>query len=472
MNVLRCVAIISIVWGHCLNNIEGQLFTQPIAKLIQVVMLEAGRVGTVIFFIISGYFLSDKLEKFTCLTYIKYRFSTLIVPWIISLSALVSLQLIHIMLNSKNEINGVLGIIINLYKGCIFHAAFWFIPVAVFSAMVLVAFKSISRKFWFGLTLLLITLFYCVNLYFGWVSVNHTRAFAGYIFLMWLGLQFKLYAHIIAGRLTNLNCWLVMALFGVFFLIACFEGYYLKALGCKDPFASIRFTNIILSVVLFMLVLKSNRMTWFNYFKPQQTVFGVYLIHCMVITEAIPWLNHLAKYWAHTPVIFILLLTNVLDFIIIITASFILVVYVRKFKIRLIKLPSLSRLKIYTVCKPAIEAVRYHANNLIIFSFCNFCLHIKPSSEYLIAFVSKLVTACWINFRSRMTVVSPPIFSLLKYCPGLSRVFIASIISLCTSRKSNSFNTGWFFPDSIHYTDRKSFKIDVRSVTDARILNK
>jgi len=73
------------------------------------------------------------------------------------------------------------------------------------------------------------------------------------------------------------------------------EALHLTAIGCKDAFASIRFSNIMLSLVLFVVFLKNRSLYRIKKIKPQRYVYGVYLVHTLILLEASPIVLQLVK---------------------------------------------------------------------------------------------------------------------------------------------------------------------------------
>jgi len=118
-------------------------------------------------------------------------------------------------------------------------------------------YKKVINTRVFAAVLALITFFYSVNLYYAWVSVNHTKSLLGYTFFMWLGVQLRqhiFYVHSVIARISWQG--LIAALLTTFAL-SCAEALHLSTIGCKDAYASIRITNIGLSIVLLIIFLKS-----------------------------------------------------------------------------------------------------------------------------------------------------------------------------------------------------------------------
>lgn len=294
MDIIRFVAISSVVWGHCLLGLETVKFSGVDSQTAQSVLLQTGRVGTLLFFLVSGFLLSTRIESFTLKSYLKYRLFSLIVPWLIFVSILIVVQLFQT-LSLHQVISGpvkpTLILLFNLFKASLFHAAYWFIPVVLLSASLLIVLKKQVKNLWFGGLLLAITLFYGINLYCGWVSANHTRAFLGYVFFMWLGIRIKDNIALIEAILHKIPVFVLWPLLFLTYALACGEGKILSNMGCVDPYASIRWSNAVFSVLLFLYFLKSDSMGWVKWLNPRQSAYGVYLVHSLVIIAVTPFIN-------------------------------------------------------------------------------------------------------------------------------------------------------------------------------------
>jgi peptidoglycan/LPS O-acetylase OafA/YrhL len=294
MNVVRFIAICSVVWGHCLLGLENRVFSQDSFKIIQAVMLQAGRVGTIMFFIISGFLLFNKIDRFSPAGYVRYRFKSVIRPWAIFLLLLVLVQLFE-KLTPREIFAGHLFDAIKLFwalvKGAVFYAAYWFIPVSIISAVMLIALKRYVGKLWFGMILLALSLFYSVNLYKAWIPVNHTEAVFGYLFYLWLGMQINKHIYQVKYVLTRISA-IILAIAWLFiFWLACAEGMNLTRMGCADAYGSLRLSNAVLSILLFLILLKSHRLTFVDWLHPRQNTYGIYLVHSFVVMALVPYVN-------------------------------------------------------------------------------------------------------------------------------------------------------------------------------------
>ena len=295
MDLIRLFAIASIVWGHSLFGWEKQVFTGFGQQVVQVWLMQMGRIGTVSFFLISGFFFGDKVKTFTVLGYLQYRFFSLIVPWLIFIAIFVVIQLLQILSINKivsNSTGGTLTLVYNLFTAAIFHAAFWFIPVSIISACLLIVCKKAVNKLWFGVLLGSITLFYSINLYHGWVSANHAKSFLGYAFFMWLGIQLKVYLAYLKALVEKLQWRFLLPAILLSFLLACREAWLLKSIGCIDAFASIRFSNGVVSFFIFLAILKIPKTHWVDTIKPHKYIYGVYLVHSVIILQLMPLLSN------------------------------------------------------------------------------------------------------------------------------------------------------------------------------------
>jgi len=295
MGVIRFLSMCSIVWGHSLLGWESAHFTNLKYTIVQSIILQAGHVGTISFFIITGYFLSDKLEQYTVLSFLRHRFRTMILPWFIFLTLFVFIELCKA-ISINQIINQNIGqtflLILKLASAFIFHSAYWFVPMSILSSITIIYFKRYINKQWFGILFACITLFYSINLYHGWLPVNHTKAIMAYTFFIFIGVQLKKNIFKLNSLLAKMHWEVLWTSFALLFLIACYEGARLMGLGCTEAFSSVRLSNCFVSLVLFLILIKSTNLNWVNYFNPRTHVFGVYLIHCIILNQLSAILIH------------------------------------------------------------------------------------------------------------------------------------------------------------------------------------
>lgn len=291
MSVLRFISICCVVWGHCLLDLGGAQFNFPYSEWYKALFLQLGKIGTINFFIITGYFLGEKVQFFTLKSYIEHRFFSLILPWAIFLNIFILLGLFKILTIKQVLHEGIwfeINLFLRLGKSYIFDLSYWFVLASLFSSLILILFKKHVTSFKFGIILASISLFYCVNLYFSWIPIAHTKSFLAYTFFVWLGLTLKLNLSLFKNFLKKVS-WINLALlFLVAYILACTEGLFLLKKGLKDSFSSTRLSNEFLSIMLLFVVMKSDWLRWITIFNPRKYTFGIYLIHCIIITLLTP----------------------------------------------------------------------------------------------------------------------------------------------------------------------------------------
>lgn len=292
MERLRLVAISSVIWDHSLLSWQQLTTDNPVLDLVQLVFFQLGRLGTIIFFLISGYFLGGKVLQYTVLSYLKSRYRTVIIPWILFLLLCVCIQVAQTFVLQQETMNTPvqwLGVIQRFLLGDLFYAAYWFVPVSVISGCLLVANKKNVYGYGFGAALFAITLIYNINLYTEWFTPNHTKAFLGYAFFMWIGIQIRIQVNSLLRIINRLPLLLFIIGFAGFLFLSSFEGRFLEAFGSGDPFGSIRFSNALAALCLVTAVLRNKS------FKQQKqrsrTVYGMYLLHSVLLVLSKPLIN-------------------------------------------------------------------------------------------------------------------------------------------------------------------------------------
>ncbi|MDF3077623.1 MAG: acyltransferase [Sphingobacteriaceae bacterium] len=289
IDTIRIITICFIIWGHSLLGWERQVNTGLFNSYLTTVVYQSGKISTVVFFVVSGFLIRNRLSDYTLGSYFVERFPKVYLPWMLFMALFLVLGIIQQMptlrLLQENKFREIFVDIYNLIVGILFYTSYWFITTYAVSMALLVIFQKHSEKLWMGCLLGAITLFYAINLYYQWVPANHGKALFGYVFYIWIGFQIR-------KRFERLNAflesapWLVMlTILLILFFLSCLEGRTLSALGCVDPYASNRITNSLFSIVLFGALLKMGSVKWMNDLQPRKLVFGVFLLHNIVVFE-------------------------------------------------------------------------------------------------------------------------------------------------------------------------------------------
>lgn len=289
INSIRFMAICSVVWGHCNLTSASKEFSATSDVVLQSVTTELGRLGTIIFFIISGFLMRPQINNYTIWRFLKGRFNNTLLPWMLFVLLFAVLELYNNdALKATITHGSTLQLMLNimaLVKAGVFYFAYWFVVVFVISAMVLILLKKYIDAPWLGAALALITLLYCINLHYGWINAHHTKAFFGYVFFMWLGIQMRRYYGKFVVMMQHINWWLLISAMVLSFTLACYEAWGLNNAGCTDPYASIRLTNIIASVIAFCCFYKAGSIIWVDQLRLRRDIYGVYLLHSIIIYQ-------------------------------------------------------------------------------------------------------------------------------------------------------------------------------------------
>jgi len=81
---------------------------------------------------------------------------------------------------------------------------------------------------------------------------------------------------------------LLLLLFAVTYALSCAESINLIHLGSDDAFNTLRISNILFSLVCFVILFKFSDHIKVQWLKPRQTTFGVYLIHETLVFYLMP----------------------------------------------------------------------------------------------------------------------------------------------------------------------------------------
>ena len=291
IDTIRFITICFIVWGHCLLGWDKKTTHTFTEELIKIFVLQTGRISTIIFFIVSGFLLKPKLQDYTVSSYFKKRLPKIYLPWFISISIIMVLSVIQLIplhdLWVSRDIKTFIRLNYNILNGLLLYSSYWFITTYMAGMAILIFLKNYVNKLWLGLIFLTITLFYCLNLHYVWIDPNHEKAILAYTFFIWLGVQINTHSEKVYDFLNKISWPVVIGLFIGLFILASYEGHSLTDLHLIDAYASNRFTNSILSVFFFLALLKMGKISFINKLNPRHTVYGIYLIHNILIFELV-----------------------------------------------------------------------------------------------------------------------------------------------------------------------------------------
>jgi probable poly-beta-1,6-N-acetyl-D-glucosamine export protein len=286
---IRALAIIAIVGEHCLT--AGVPLTSASGNYgIYLYMMQATKFGTISFFLLAGFLISDKFTTYTPGEYLKRRFNNTFGPWLFW--SLVFLAAFAINLRVKENIyhdgRFNMGAILAEVKEIYLYTNYWFIINFMISITLLLIFKRFLYNKWFGLVLLSFTVFYSINVHYEWISAAHTTAILGFVFFLWLGAQLR-------KNFAVVDEWSVKTPYGILILLVVATGFaavqealYLEHHHSVHNFNTLKATNILYSLSMFALLLKIRTLKPLYDLKPRDTTFGIYLVHAIILGFVTP----------------------------------------------------------------------------------------------------------------------------------------------------------------------------------------
>jgi probable poly-beta-1,6-N-acetyl-D-glucosamine export protein len=291
---IRCISMIGIVIEHC-GVVPPNHYSRQFENIIESSIIQSFKFSTIAFFLIGGFLINHKFDEYTPFQYLKNRFKKTIKPWLFWICMLIMLSVVdRYIAHARGSQMGLIGSNIFLYIfqsfiRIVLISPYWFILNFLICITILLLFKKYLYNLWFGLVLALFSLFYSVNIYQGWIATTHTTAIFGFVFYLWLGVYFNEYYDKIMNIIKAASWFTILLLALVTFWIAVGESKYLNSIGIKDAYNTLRFSNIIYSLVMFALLLKVGSLNWLQRnLRPRETTFGIYLIHVIIIDRGLP----------------------------------------------------------------------------------------------------------------------------------------------------------------------------------------
>ncbi|MDB5117405.1 MAG: hypothetical protein JWQ79_2897 [Mucilaginibacter sp.] len=290
VDTIRCIAMILIVADHCFYFEPEDFHPKGLAELLYNSTIEFSKLGTVSFFLLSGFLIGEKFTEYTPLQYLKRRFNNTIWPWLVWSLLYIFIYNFHLITDTfvlfkpGTSGAGTIYSLLDFAKITYLYSIYWFIPNFLFCIVLLLVFKKYLYSYVLGAALLCCTLLYSANIYFLWIIPNHTTAIFGFVFFLWLGAQLnKNWGQVNKwlGR-TPTPVWCLLAI--ITFGMSLFEIGLLKSRHSTEPFNTLSLSNVLCSLACFFLLVKMGDFKLIKKLKPRETTYGVYLIHYILVS--------------------------------------------------------------------------------------------------------------------------------------------------------------------------------------------
>jgi hypothetical protein len=284
ISAIRGIAMMGIVAEHC---VTAGNYTYPFGSAkywVYLTMVQLTKFGTITFFLLAGFLMGDKFTDYSPSQYLRRRISTTFGPWIFWSLLFVAMVVVRMRIGDHYfNIHKILAITQEIYL----YSNYWFIINFLISISLLLIFRRYLYSFYLGGIFCLFTLFYSVNIHYEWVSPKHTTAILGFVFFLWLGAQLRKHLDYVEDVIKKTSYLFLMILVLATFGLAIYEAVGLNNHSI-DPINSLRFSNILYTLAVFVLLLKIKTFKLVNYLKPRQTTFGIYLIHFILVIFLVP----------------------------------------------------------------------------------------------------------------------------------------------------------------------------------------
>lgn len=287
IDAIRCIAMISIVAEHSIGSYYFTVGTTNYWGYISLIQLV--KFGTVAFFLLAGFLISEKFTDYTPAQYLERRVSTTFGPWVFWSLVYVAAMIINMAVKERIYHRGefTLANIINGIETVYLYTSYWFIINFMISITILLVFKKYLYSLYLGVPLMIFTIFYAVNIHYEWIQPGHTVAILGFVFFLWLGAQMRRHWQQVATWVNKLSYALIIFVLLLTFALSVFEICHLTG-SSKDPLNTLRISNLLYSLVFFVLLLRIKTFGFTSHLKPRQTTYGIYLIHYIIVIFVAP----------------------------------------------------------------------------------------------------------------------------------------------------------------------------------------
>ncbi|WP_429382065.1 acyltransferase family protein [Mucilaginibacter sp. UYCu711] len=289
IDAIRCITMMFIVCEHCIAaggyryRYDSNLYWTFLASM------QVAKFATITFFLLAGFLLGENFSTYSPFEYLWRRLQNTVGPWVFWSLLFVVFDIIRVFLIPPIGHSGAFtlhNILINI-KGLYTYSAYWFIINFMISISLLLLFRKYLYSLYFGAILGLCTIFYSVNIYYLWIFPNHTTAILGFVFFLWLGVQLRKHWGKIKKIREMIPFYVLLGLLIGTYAIAIYESTILEDVG-GDPTNTLRFSNILYSLIVFALLLKINTFNFTRSLKPKETTYGIYLIHFILVVFLLP----------------------------------------------------------------------------------------------------------------------------------------------------------------------------------------
>jgi probable poly-beta-1,6-N-acetyl-D-glucosamine export protein len=278
---IRFVAMCAIIFQHSFIVDKAVLLSDAPSVVVFFFLKVLAKIGSISFFVVSGFLLAGALKRYSSKTYLNKRVKNIIKPYVLFFG-------IYLLLDSLGAFFGEQRItsfsefpafVISKVLSILFFTSYWFIFNYFISVMLLLALRKYLYERWLGVLLMCCTCVYAVNVHFEWFLPHHTTAFVGFTFFLWLGANLNKIEDVFLDFIEKTSVWKFVTLALLALVVNFYETFYLLQNAATVVDSSLKFTNILYALSVFLLLCKLSKNVQFKYLNPREETYPLYLVH-------------------------------------------------------------------------------------------------------------------------------------------------------------------------------------------------
>lgn len=277
---MRFVSMAGIVMMHSVGSASFLLHTIP-GDGFDIALIQIFKSSTIIFFLVSGFLAGERVTRSGPVAYLKRRLRVIVIPWLFWCVLTCTAFLSNAVLIKHHKFATPISIASFVWK-FIFGTAFWFVPNLICSMAILFLLRHFFSERVLRICLVLLSLFYGINIYYQWIPSSHMEAF-GFIFYLWLGEWTARNYRSVVQQINRIPTQLLFCTTIFSLLIAIQESQVLHTNGFTDSLNSLRISNQVFSLTVFALLFKCKYRLAPSSMNVRSLHYGIYLTHTLVL---------------------------------------------------------------------------------------------------------------------------------------------------------------------------------------------
>jgi probable poly-beta-1,6-N-acetyl-D-glucosamine export protein len=278
---IRFVAMCAIIFQHSFIVEKSLLITDSSSVVLFFFLKVMAKIGSISFFIVSGFLLSSALGRYSSKEYLNKRVKNIFKPYVLFVGVYLALDCLGAFFGEQRitSFAQLPAFVISKILGILFFTSYWFIFNYFISVMLLLSLRNFLYERWLGVLLFCCTLVYSINVHFEFFLPHHTTAFVGFTFFLWLGANLRKHETTFWTFIESTPLWKILALLAITLSANLYETFYLLQKGATVVDSSLKLTNIFYACSIFLLLSKIGNKVKFTYLNPRDETYPLYLIH-------------------------------------------------------------------------------------------------------------------------------------------------------------------------------------------------